>query len=297
VKRGNNIKPPLLSVCLITYNQSKYITRALEGILMQESDFQWDIIIADDCSTDGTREIIIDYKTRYPDRIKLIIQSQNVGAARNWLELIQAPTGKYTAYLEGDDYWTQKNKLQKQVEFLERNPDYAMCFHKVKIETRDGLVEDFITKIPPNRDSFTTHDLARTNFIHSPTIVFRNKLIEIPDWILDSPIGDYPLYLLLSLKGKIKLINECMAVYRINSGSWSQHDDVYRLIKTLNMLSLVKCDMPRHIIKELAYNIESECLNSIQIEWSRVNAGLTRKLSIKEKLKAWLLFKRNAPKR
>ena len=104
---------PLLAVCLITYNHKTFIQEALEGVLMQKVDFPFKIIIADDYSTDGTRDILLQYKERYPDLITLILQQKNVGAAQNWIDLITAPKSKYIACFEGDDYWTDENKLQK----------------------------------------------------------------------------------------------------------------------------------------------------------------------------------------
>ena len=114
------MEAPLLSVCLITYNHNKYIREAIESILMQKVNFTWELIIADDFSTDGTREIVLEYKEKYPDFIKLILQEKNVGATRNWIDLIIAPKSKYIAYFEGDDYWTNPYKLQKQRDFIYR---------------------------------------------------------------------------------------------------------------------------------------------------------------------------------
>ena len=103
---------PLVSVCIITYNQESYIRQAIESVLMQKVNFPWEIIIADDCSKDKTREIILEYKDRFPDLIKPLFQKRNVGGGKNFTDLINAATGKYVAYLEGDDYWTDDGKLQ-----------------------------------------------------------------------------------------------------------------------------------------------------------------------------------------
>ena len=170
----------LLSVCLITYNHEKYIRNAIEGVLMQKVDFEWELIIADDCSTDGTQAILNEYKNKYPDFIKLILQEKNVGPAKNHIELITTPKSKYIALCDGDDYWTDPLKLQKQVDFLETNKDYVLCFHEVKILKPDGsVVNDFITKVPENYETIET--LARLgNYIHTPTVVYRNILSKFP---------------------------------------------------------------------------------------------------------------------
>ena len=124
---------PLLSVCLITYNHKDYIVQAIEGVLMQKVNFSFELIIADDFSTDGTREIILDDEKKYPLLISLILQKKNVGPLKNWLELIKTPKAKYIAYFEGDDYWTDFNKLHKQVDFLDTNRDFVLCYHNTNI--------------------------------------------------------------------------------------------------------------------------------------------------------------------
>ena len=132
------MKEPLVSICLITYKHEKYIGQAIDGILMQEVNFPYEIIIADDFSTDQTRKIILDYKNRFPEIIKTIFQIENVGAGRNFVDLINAAEGKYIAYLEGDDFWIDSQKLQVQYDFLEANKDeetyrtctcYHVCYH------------------------------------------------------------------------------------------------------------------------------------------------------------------------
>ena len=142
---------PLLSVCLITYNHFKYIKQAIDGVLMQKVDFSWELIIADDFSTDGTREILLEYKKKYPQFITLILQEKNVGAAQNWLDLITSPKSKYIAYLEGDDYWTDENKLQKQIDFLEENEGYSGCFHYTQILNEDAILGRLFTVMVSNK--------------------------------------------------------------------------------------------------------------------------------------------------
>jgi len=141
---------PLLSVCSTTYNHVNFIKQAIDGFLVQKVDFAWEIIIADDFSTDGTREILLEYKNKYPDLIKLILQEKNVGAAQNCIDLITTPKSKYIALCDGDDYWTDPLKLQKQVVFLEANPDFAICFHNAAV-----INEDYPEKNRLNSDDLT----------------------------------------------------------------------------------------------------------------------------------------------
>jgi glycosyltransferase involved in cell wall biosynthesis len=245
---------PLLSVCLITYNHVNFIKQAIDGVLMQKVDFPWELIIADDFSTDGTREIVLEYKNKYPDLIKLILQEKNVGAAQNFIDLITAPKSKYIAYFEGDDYWTDPLKLQKQVDFLETNPDFAICFHNVAI-----INEDYPERNRLNNDDLTpeisTLDnlLEGNNYIATCSAVIKTNLIQnLPDWFTSLPFGDYGLYLIAARHGKIKYINEIMSVYRIHQGgihghlgnsdkgmsiAYQQHYDFWRVISESGMIN------------------------------------------------------------
>ena len=253
----------LLSVCLITYNHEKFIRNAIEGILMQKVDFEWELIIADDCSTDGTQAILNEYKNKYPDFIKLILQKKNVGPAKNHIELITTPKSKYIALCDGDDYWTDPLKLQKQVDFLETNKDYVLCFHEVKILKPDGsVVNDFITKVPENYE--TTETLARLgNYIHTPTVVYRNILSKFPFEFEVSPIGDYFMYMMLAEHGKLKFIDEKMAIYRHNVGILSGNDEVLKLKKWIECLILILSNCKNEEIKIILYERCQTCLQQM----------------------------------
>lgn len=233
---------PLLSVCLITYNHVLFIREAVEGVLMQEVDFPFEFIIADDYSTDGTRDILLEYKQKYPDLIKLILQERNVGANRNWADLIRAPKGKYVASFEGDDYWIEKNKLQRQVDFLEKHPEFSLCFHQV-YELRNGafsvskLIESVIEQ------EFTIEDLAKENIIYLSSNMLRRSALPKdfpPHEFLELTAGDYPMYMLLAKNGKLKFFPEIMSVYRRHEGGiWSGLKTatiLERWLKVLNYL-------------------------------------------------------------
>src|SRR5215218_1828377 len=122
---------PVVSVCLLTYNHDKWIAQAIESALMQEFDLPCEFIIADDCSTDQTREILLQYAEKYP--IKLLLQEKNKGAAANWRDLVNAAVGTYVAFFEGDDAWIDPSKLTKQFNVLENNPDVALCYSNAKV--------------------------------------------------------------------------------------------------------------------------------------------------------------------
>lgn len=240
---------PLLSVCLITYNHVNFIKQAIDGVLMQKVDFAWELIIADDFSTDGTREILLEYKNKYPDFIKLILQEKNVGSAQNFIDLITVPISKYITYFDGDDYWIDPLKLQKQVDFLEANPDFAICFHKVEILENNQIKNDYITNVP--HQVSTIVDLAKGNFIHSPSCVFKNNISKIlgPNFS-KSPLGDYYVHIMNAQYGDIFCIDEIMAVYRVHEKSiWSSKTEIYRLQKTLEAMICILLDLSDTALK------------------------------------------------
>ncbi|NOY52643.1 MAG: glycosyltransferase [Deltaproteobacteria bacterium] len=220
-----------VSVCLQTYNHASYIKKALESVLMQETDFDYEIIVGEDESSDGTREICIDYAGRYPDRIRLFLRSRKDviyinGRATgrfNFTENLKAATGKYIALLDGDDYWTDPNKLQEQADFMDTHPGYTVCFHRVQ-ELNEAT--DRITAVHPAhvKKSYGLTDLLRLNFIPTVSAMVRKDAIgELPDWFYKIPVGDWPLFIHCARRGSIRLINKVMAVYRNHAGGyWSQ---------------------------------------------------------------------------
>jgi glycosyltransferase involved in cell wall biosynthesis len=233
------MNPPMVSVLFITYNHAKFVRKALESILMQQTTFPFKIIVGDDKSTDGTREIIEEMAVQHPDKIILSNPDKNIGPAKNFIQLLTAcqnSNARYIAYLEGDDYWTDTGKLQKQVDFLEANPDFSICFHKAKIEYEEGIVP-FYPDINANTPEVTTiEDIATGNYIHSPSVVFRNvlKVKEMPDWYETAFPGDWPLHVMNACHGKIRFMQDEMCVYRVHSnGTFSTQRNEKEISKYL----------------------------------------------------------------
>src|ERR1035437_3942785 len=206
---------PLLSVCLITYNHKNYIRDAIEGILMQQVNFTWELIIADDFSTDGTRDILLEYKNKYPDFITLILQEKNVGPAKNFIELISKPTSKYIAYQEGDDYWIDQLKLQKQIEFLEANSNYSFCFHSIE-RRREGKIVDYFPELQKSK-SFYLDDIISDWFISIGSMVFRKNILSSFELFKNTKIGDQALCFLLAANGPSFYLSDIISVYRIHN--------------------------------------------------------------------------------
>jgi glycosyltransferase involved in cell wall biosynthesis len=230
-----------LSVAMITYNHERFVGQAIESVLAQKTDFPYEIVIGEDCSTDGTRGVILDFQRRYPERIVSILRERNVGAMQNFSETIAACRGEYVAFLEGDDFWTSLSKLQKQVDFLDAHPDSALCCHRVKFLNETGSAEIDIHPLL-SAGSYTIEDQLRTNLVMTSSAVLRRDLIgPIPRWFFEMKMGDWPLFAMVARHGKIELMDEVMATYRVHPGGmWSslpkatQAREVARMLRALD---------------------------------------------------------------
>ena len=218
-------KNPLLSIVCTTYNHARFIRDALDGFVMQKTDFPFEVLINDDASTDGTADIIREYESKYPDLFRCVYQTENQwGKKSPWTDILfPMVRGKYVALNEGDDYWTDENKLQKQVDFMESHPDFSVCFHPVTVHWDDGSEPDYV--FPSAKERFyktelELNDLLHHNFIQTNSVVYRwrfhtDSLDLLPNNILP---GDWFLHLLHAQTGKIGFLPDVMSVYRRNSG-------------------------------------------------------------------------------
>lgn len=220
---SKNILKPIVSVLCITYNQKKYIRQCLDGFLMQKTNFKYEILINDDASNDGTVEILKEYQRKYPKMISVYTHSVNQyskNADNMYVRyLFSKAKGKYVALCDGDDYWTDPNKLQRQVDFLETNPDYSMCFHPVKVIFENHEEPDSIYPINNNKDNFTLEELLKSNFIQTNSVMYRKQTYDN----MESEVmpGDWYMHLYHAQFGKIGFINEIMSIYRRSkSGIW-----------------------------------------------------------------------------
>ena len=217
---------PTVSIACVSYNHENYISDAIEGFLMQETDFNFEIIIGDDCSTDGTKSILEKYKSKYPEKIRIISSVQNRGSLKNNIKVISTCKGKYIAFCDGDDYWTDPLKLQKQVDFLEANSDYVMTYSDVSVVDEKNLAVKDTDKIIQQKFFYKSGDifwdLFRNSFINTNTTCVRSDIIlallhYVNNYKKDKRyIYDYWLWLHVAKKGKVKFMNEKMAAYRIH---------------------------------------------------------------------------------
>lgn len=217
------MKTPFVSICCLTYNHEPYIRQCIDGFLMQKTKFNYEVLIHDDASTDNTAQIVREYEARFPEIIRPIYQKENqysngVGVTR----VYQFPRakGKYIAMCEGDDYWIDPMKLQKQVDFLERNPDFSLSVHNAWIKWPKKKMQLF--NKTNGVEYYNINDLINLKwFIPTASMVFRRDCLEYPEWTKYVQQGDFALALCLVLKGKIHYLNEPMCVYRKNPGSLS----------------------------------------------------------------------------
>ena len=243
---GNQGDRMKLSVMMITYNHERFIAQALESILAQKVNFDYEIVVGEDCSTDRTRDILMDFHRRYPDRIVPLLRDQNLGPMGNTEATLAACRGLYLGFLEGDDYWICEHKLQRQVDFLDAHPDYAICCHRVRI--LDEMATNRAGVLPHRSPgSYTLEDLLTGNFIYTCTVVYRRSTRgELPSWFRQIKLADWPLMALAAQSGKIQLMEEVMAVYRVHSeGHWSAHSQAGQLRECIRMLEALD--------KELGY--------------------------------------------
>lgn len=222
-----------LSVFVQTYNHEKYIAQCLESILNQKTNYDFEINIIDDCSTDQTRKVIQKFKDKYPDKINLFYEDKNLGHIRTQIVTLKGfktLQGKYIAMMEGDDYWSDENKLQKQISFLENNPDFVGCGHTVVKIYEDSSKEPHqLNYWKERREILDIHDciMIRT-FFHMSSLVLRNVFKNNWPEFLSSEYSCDLLYTpLFAQYGKMKYFDEDMGIYRAHSGgSFSTRDSV-----------------------------------------------------------------------
>lgn len=260
-----------VSVCCITYNQSKFIVQAIESILSQNFNEDYELVIADDCSTDGTREILQSFKEKFPQKIKLILHERNIGVVKNFKSALDHCSGEYIAICEGDDYWIDKNKLNKQLHILESKPEYALSFHEAKLHFESGINNDFpdINKNTP--ETTTIENMIQGNYIHTPTCFFRNWLLAaggFPKEFENLQIGDWALHLCTLRYGKAHFLKEEMAAYRISTnGTWSTKKWLLRVEYARYFLKCMRVFFKGQYLHEFNRSIGNYSRTLIKLYW------------------------------
>ena len=218
---------PLVTVCVITYNHARYVRQAMDSFLMQETDFPYEIFVHDDASTDDTQAILMEYRDRYPDRVHLLLQTENQYSkndkimARFMFPVIDT---EYIAFCEGDDFWTDPKKLQKQIGWLMDHPDYSLSVTNADTVNSDGIKNGAAAPYSEDCD-MPMEDLIRGGggFITTASIATRvSYLKDLPEYYYRAKVGDAPLQLYLASLGKTRWHADHTCAYRVNAvGSWT----------------------------------------------------------------------------
>ena len=213
------MKNSMVTIASTTYNMEAFIAEALDSWLAQKTSFPYDIVISDDGSTDGTCDVVRRYMEKYPN-IRLI-STGHIGKMPNFIRSLKESKGKYIALCDGDDYWIDPEKLQKQVDFMESHPDYSECFtNSYVLNTETGKKKIAKTQIWDEADTedllkHRDNDNVQMSPGHTSTFLYRNQYLQdYPEWMYGDVMTDFPLYMLMSRYGKAKFINEITSVYR-----------------------------------------------------------------------------------
>lgn len=253
-----NQQPIVVTIRCVTYNHEPYIRQCLDGFVMQKTNFRFEAIVHDDASTDGTAAIVKEYAEKYPDIIKPIFETENQyskrdGSIRRIMNDATSKTTKYIALCEGDDYWTDPLKLQKQFDFMEANPEYGLVYTKAIVYNQASNKYTSTIGNPYNND---IADIILKNPIPTLTVMIRKDILfkyseEVKPQTKNWKMGDYPMWIYCSIKSKIKFIDVTTAVYRELSESASHSKDY----KTLLSFKLSTLDIQKYYIDN--YNINN----------------------------------------
>lgn len=247
----NKDEEPILTVCLFTYNHKNYIRRAIESILVQKTDFKFKVIIADDCSTDGTTEICQEYATKYPNIIDFEPKIENIGPVDNGCETLKKVVTKYFTTLDGDDYWIDENKLQIQIDLLEKNPDCLICGHNTFYKYPDKNLKLIGDIIPNINNKFSLND---NRYLHTSSRIYR-KIVDFKKFPKNF-LGDICFYHIMLSLGQCIYVDKVMSTYNI-SNSTSTY-------ATLSMAEQQKqsCEVAYKMLKYFDFEYEQYYINS-----------------------------------
>lgn len=302
VKNEEKLKSQVrVSVCVIAYNQVHYIRECLESLVSQVTDFQFEIVVRDDASNDGTADVVLELQNKYPSLIKMLDGFKNLGMNKNILEVFQAASGDYLALCEGDDYWIDNGKLQKQFSALEAHPDIDLCCHPALVRVGKHVKQHKkIGNYAKEIVVISASEIIKNDggFIATPSIMIRKPVISrLPEWFSEAPIGDYFIQVCGALRGGCLFLPQAMAVYRRNSTtSWSVDMSNHKqkrifLEKYINYLHLfsetlvntyqAEFNMTKSrafcslALSSIMVNINPDFKNYIQLSWN-LSQGFSR---------------------
>jgi glycosyltransferase involved in cell wall biosynthesis len=250
-----------VSVSITTYNHEEFIAKAIESVLMQSTDFNFEILIGEDDSTDNTRSIVKCYKEKFPEKIRLFLNDRkNVifingrpTGRWNFINNLTHARGKYIALLDGDDYWTDVSKLQKQAIFLDNHSEVAICFHSVHRIFEDNTRKSYLQKPPDAKPFYTIDDLIDMNFIATSSCVFRNRESHVfPEWFYKTPMGDWPMHILNAHHGTIGFIDDAMGIYRTHRNSyWFSEGQINNYLSEILTYRIFATQLNKQYLKKI----------------------------------------------
>jgi glycosyltransferase involved in cell wall biosynthesis len=209
-----------VSVLVVTYNHARFVRQALDSALAQRLPHAFEILVSEDCSTDGTREIVQEYADRHPHLVRLLLSERNLHSNEVVARGFRAARGRYVALLDGDDYWTSNDKLRLQVAFLDARPDLTICFHNVEVVDEHSQESGRLWNAPGQPEVSGLYELLRGNFIATSSVVYRRTAVaEVPAWYDGFfPVTDWPLHVLYAREGRIGYLDRTLSVYRLHRG-------------------------------------------------------------------------------
>jgi glycosyltransferase involved in cell wall biosynthesis len=264
---------PLVSVIVPTYNHAAFLARALESVLNQEAEFPIEILVGNDASTDDTGMILDALVRKHPSQIRAYHARSNQGVHANFSNLYAAARGRYVAWIEGDDYWTDSAKLRLQVEFLEAHPEVVLSFHPVAILDDSGSVLcDATNQTDPELSGLER--ITRFNYVYTASVLFRNKVLTtLPSWMSSLPLGDWPLFILLAEHGKLALMHRTMAVYWKHAGGvWSSRSELSRLECTVQVAEICLKELGHHGLSDCIFKTSRTIARQSLEAWNLPNA-------------------------
>lgn len=247
---------------MVTYNQERYIAQAINSVLEQRTTFPIEIVVGEDCSTDGTRQIVEQLAAAHPKVIRARLAVRNQGVKINFVGALNQACGEYVVILEGDDYFTNPLKLQRQVEALDARPDWSICFHPAHCHYEGGLQGPAVTPVGWNRSEASIVDLFEQNFIPTSGAMFRHRLFPaLPTWFMKAEAGDWALHILNAAHGNIGFLPEVMSAYRIHpAGNWSGRSVERRVISIFELLTAVD----HHFHGKYSTEIDRHRINTVR---------------------------------